>query len=283
MSQPRIKLPYDYFPKSKWANETIRELEAGADPNALLYGEITPLEIAVEEKNEAVVSALLNHGANPNVRIRKYETVLFEAIRNGLDSIVDMLLAHGAEVNIMNDAEISPLVQAIYKENPHIIQALLRAGADANSIGSRHSPLFLAQHMTNPDIVKLLLDAGADMHAPIYEGTTTTSFEIACNDARPYAYQGRTAAKKAEILALMRESARLNRRWSGAKREWITAAVQTARHLEPLYPPYDPVWTSASAHHDDSDYVPSGRDVPSKGPANMPPDGARRSRALRFV
>lgn len=84
----------------------------------------TPLEIAVNNRDEAMVQFLLNNRADPNIG-----NPLYNAVYRGDEVIVDLLLNHGAYVNKRNDDSNTPLHFAVSSEQVNVVRLLLKNGA----------------------------------------------------------------------------------------------------------------------------------------------------------
>lgn len=78
-------------------------LQRGADIEA--KSPDTPLQVAVLERGEACVAALLDAGANPNVRDKDDDTPLMTACKKSAPSVdlIKLLLEHGADANAHNE------------------------------------------------------------------------------------------------------------------------------------------------------------------------------------
>ena len=74
-------------------------IAAGADVNAANDNGVTPLALACENKNDALVERLVTAGANPNAATATGETVLMTAARVGSTAAVTALLDRGANPN----------------------------------------------------------------------------------------------------------------------------------------------------------------------------------------
>ena len=122
-------------------------LESGAKVDAKDSQGFTPLNKAIEERRDQVISVLIEHGANA-----AQQGVLTSAIRSNNDDVANLLLEHGANENVeeMNEAlfimvgRFSGGVQMMpggldeqdattSTENLERIKRLLTAGADPNS------------------------------------------------------------------------------------------------------------------------------------------------------
>ena len=76
-------------------------LESGAEVDAKDSQGFRPLNKAIEERRDQVISVLIEHGANT-----AQQGVLTSAIRSNNDDVANLLLEHGANENVeeMNEA-----------------------------------------------------------------------------------------------------------------------------------------------------------------------------------
>ena len=73
-------------------------LDAGARPNGFTRYKITPLTLAAQNGNAALVERLLVAGADPDTASEEGQTALMTAARNGSVAAVRALLKRGAQV-----------------------------------------------------------------------------------------------------------------------------------------------------------------------------------------
>lgn len=172
-------------------------IEAGADPAQPDRFGLTPLDLALDYKNENVVAALLHlnlksgalqaaagaamesatlrgqteiaklliQGGLPvNERTSGGTTYLGDAALKGRKELVRLLLNQGADVNASNPAGGTPLHDAALGGDPEVIQLLLDHGAriDAQDKESRATPLMVAASLGRSNAVGLLLRRGAN-------------------------------------------------------------------------------------------------------------------------
>ena len=76
-------------------------LNRGADPNAVDYGDITPLHIAAECGHLNITKILIKHGAkvNAETRISKF-TPLHKAVQQNWEDIIEILIQNGARTDV---------------------------------------------------------------------------------------------------------------------------------------------------------------------------------------
>jgi ankyrin repeat protein len=130
------------------------------------------LPAAIRQKDETLVSTLLDVGVNPNSPMgygRKLPLVL--AVELGNSNITKILLKAGADVNAPPaDGGGRTALQAAVKEaNIELVKILLDAEADVNAPPPNlhgSTALQAAAEEANIELVKILLKAGADVYAP---------------------------------------------------------------------------------------------------------------------
>ena len=115
----------------------VRELvEAGANVNAAIAGDGSPLIGAVRSGRIVITQYLLDQGADPNQPVPGDGTPLIVAAALGRRDHAALLISRGADVNLAVDGDENPLMNAA--ESGHI------------------------------EMVRLLVDNGADIHTRIY-------------------------------------------------------------------------------------------------------------------
>jgi uncharacterized protein len=148
-------------------------LGAGADPNAALHGDETPLMIAARTGRPGPVKSLLIRGAHVNAKERRGQTALMWASAEGNAEVVEILLAAGADFRSPLSSGYTPLFFAVREGRTNVVRILLKAGADVNEAmqlkksSSRSpargtTPLVLAVENGHFELAVSLLEAGAD-------------------------------------------------------------------------------------------------------------------------
>ena len=119
-------------------------LAAGAAGAANDLG-VTPLYLACENGNAALVRVLLAAGADARAALPSGETALMTAARTGSADAVAALVAHGAEVNARESLEgQTALMWAVAQRHAEVAAVLIDAGADVHA-RSRVRPVVIAK------------------------------------------------------------------------------------------------------------------------------------------
>ncbi|KTD69740.1 Ankyrin repeats (3 copies) [Legionella santicrucis] len=118
----------------------------------------TPLIIAVQNKDLAMVNYLLKHEACLETFDAHMKTALFWAAENGDEAIFDVLLKHGAQVNVASYPEENmPLMAALSNHDFGIAQIILSQKEEAITQNNRHGTTVLHLAADNPKILKAIL------------------------------------------------------------------------------------------------------------------------------
>lgn len=174
-------------------------LESGADPNLTDSHGNAALNLAVQRKDEAMVTLLRQGGAYDD---RAYATLsnddaLLRAARTGDERKVAEMAANGANINYINPNGITPLLAAAYEGQLAMVKKLIAQGAQVNFVPSglaqfamakSHAPLserglmeaaargdtalLAAGRQGQFDIVTYLLTQGAQANLPNRRGDT---------------------------------------------------------------------------------------------------------------
>ena len=147
-----------------------RLLDAGANADAALQGDGSPLIGAARRGHLRAVGLLLDRGANPNVAVHGDGSPLIMAAREGHIEVVELLLDRGARVDDMVPDDENALIQASGHGRLAVVQLLVARRANVNarawaSLGDREgewrTPLSMARRGGHDAVVRFLVAAGA--------------------------------------------------------------------------------------------------------------------------
>jgi ankyrin repeat protein len=156
-------------------------LKAGAVVKAANRLNATPLYLAAESGNDAIVGKLLEAGADPNqTALSEGETPLMFAARSGNVEAVRLLLDKGARIDAAEKLSgTTALLWAAEQNHPEVLKLLIARGAevDARTTGpeageSGITALMLATREGGLESMKVLLDAGAPINQQASNGNT---------------------------------------------------------------------------------------------------------------
>uniref|UniRef100_A0A4W3GUF9 Ankyrin repeat and SOCS box containing 3 n=1 Tax=Callorhinchus milii TaxID=7868 RepID=A0A4W3GUF9_CALMI len=139
-------------------------LKAGIDPNEVTKENTTPLFLAVEKGDLAVIRALLRHGARINgFHSSCLWSVVHQAAYQEHKEVLTFLLEKGADKEARDDYGITPLFLAAQYGKLESLRILLQHGSDDNCQAfDKATPLFIAAQEGHSECVELLLSNGAD-------------------------------------------------------------------------------------------------------------------------
>ena len=117
----------------------------------------------------AGVREMVEAGANANAVIEGDGSPLIGAARSGNILIAQYLLDHGANANQPVPGDGSPLIVAAQLGRLDQIALLIQRGADVNlAVEGDENPLMCAAEGGHLEVVKFLIDKGADIHTRIW-------------------------------------------------------------------------------------------------------------------
>jgi beta-lactamase regulating signal transducer with metallopeptidase domain len=129
----------------------------------------TELYEAANEGDYAGVRELVEGGANANAVIDGDGSPLIGAARSGKILITQYLLDHGADANQPVPGDGSPLIVASSFGRLDQVALLISRGADVNlAVPGDENPLMGAAEGGHLEVVKFLIDKGADIHTRIW-------------------------------------------------------------------------------------------------------------------
>jgi beta-lactamase regulating signal transducer with metallopeptidase domain len=147
-------------------------LQAGADVNAAIDGDGSPLIAAARRRRLEVVRHLLDRGADANMPVPGDGSPIIAAAKEGATAVVALLLDRGAEIDRMVPEDENALIQASERGRLEVVRLLIARGADVNARawaegarerpgGEWRTPLSMARRGGHADVVSALVAAGA--------------------------------------------------------------------------------------------------------------------------
>jgi beta-lactamase regulating signal transducer with metallopeptidase domain len=149
-------------------------IDAGANIDATVDGDGSPLIAAARANRLPVLVELLNRGADVNLAVLGDGNPLIAAAAAGAQEAVDLLLSRGAAIDLMVPGDENALIQAAAAGHFAIVKLLVDRGADVNarvwaerrtSDGERRgewrTPLSQARRGRHTAVEGFLLEAGA--------------------------------------------------------------------------------------------------------------------------
>jgi len=223
-------------------------LESGADPNQANDRDITPLQFAAEDGDNALVELLVEYGAT----IARGERSLWDAVMQADIATASLLLNAGADPDETDSNNMTPLCYAAALDDREMCALLLDRGADINfrtpgeresalscavrsgdavtvsflldrgaSLNERDShlraPLHIAADRGEPEILKVLLEAGADPNARTEYGSTPLHSAVG--------YRGEVKPGRLECIGLLIDAGALLEQGSGS---WGSTPLERA-------------------------------------------------------
>lgn len=122
----------------------------------------TPLFMAAEAGDEAMVGLLIEFGADIDARDEADNTPLIIAAWKCHAGVVRVLAAAGAGLELVDDEDATALTLAAHHDQPEVIEALIQAGANLEHEAGGLTALEIASKEGNAGVVESLLEAGAD-------------------------------------------------------------------------------------------------------------------------
>lgn len=147
-----------------------RLLDAGANVDAVIPGDGSPLIGAARAGRLDAVRLLLDHGADPDMGVPGDGTALIVAAGEGDVDLVMLLLDRGASLDLVVPGDENALIRASGNGRLDVVRRLVSRGADVNArvwaptapeAGEWRTPLGMARRNGHTEVVELLLAAGA--------------------------------------------------------------------------------------------------------------------------
>jgi hypothetical protein len=164
-------------------DEVKNLIARGAEVNAKeKYRGITPLFIAVENGDKAIVETLIRFGADVNARDSEGRTPLMLLDDDAEDGLVELLVRNGANLDLTDNEGNTALILAADGRESKTVKALIAAGARVNIQNKEgETALMEAADGDQLEMVRALLLAGADVNLKNDEGET--AWDLAGSDA----------------------------------------------------------------------------------------------------
>jgi beta-lactamase regulating signal transducer with metallopeptidase domain len=145
-------------------------LDAGADANARVLGDGSPLIAAARRGDLTLAQLLVEHGADANMGVPGDGNPLIAAAADGRAEMVAFLLDRGAEIDRVVEGDENPLITASGEGHLDVVRLLIARGADVNarvladtypSGQEWRTPLSMARRGRHDAVVAALVAAGA--------------------------------------------------------------------------------------------------------------------------
>jgi len=127
---------------------------------------LSPLITAINNNDEIFVKLLIQCGADVNMDGGRYfdNIPLAFAVKNNNENLSMYLVQCGADVNKCRQFDDTPLIYAIQNENENLIRFLVDSGANIDKEGKDGDPLKNAIKKNNEHIVSFLVEHGAEIN-----------------------------------------------------------------------------------------------------------------------
>jgi len=145
----------------------VKSLLQKSDVNSTQGDGMTALHWAAYREDLEIASALVQAGANVNVANRlNAVTPLLIASNTGNAAILDLLLKAGADANLANSHGTTPLMLAAASGKAEAVKTLLDHGANVNAreLSRRQTALMFAAALNRDAVVRLLASRGAELN-----------------------------------------------------------------------------------------------------------------------
>jgi ankyrin repeat protein len=144
-------------------------LRAGANVNAAIIGDGTPLMAAAREGHLQAVRLLLDRGADPNIPVSGDGNALIVAASDGHVDVVQLLLDRGADPNAAVLGDGNALIMAAREGYANVVTLLLDRGANIDQIvPGDENALIGASAEGHLNVVRLLVSRRADVNARVW-------------------------------------------------------------------------------------------------------------------
>jgi ankyrin repeat protein len=146
-----------------YTSEIHRLIKRGADPNASMRDQVTPLMFAVVNNKLDAVNTLLSYNVDVNIMTVFSETPLIAAVKNGNLDIAEALIRDSANINLPDKHGATPLYYASIYGNFSMTDLLLYYDAETyKKTADGTTPLMAAVWAEQRDVADLLIQNGAN-------------------------------------------------------------------------------------------------------------------------
>lgn len=126
------------------------------------YG-VTPLSLACQNGNPAMVDLFLGSGADANLALPGNETPLHTASRTGRLEVVKKLVKAGAKINAREHHQQTPIMWAAAEGHADVVRFLLDQKAEFQEpLATGFTPLLFAVRQGHQKVARVLIEKGAD-------------------------------------------------------------------------------------------------------------------------
>jgi beta-lactamase regulating signal transducer with metallopeptidase domain len=146
-----------------------RLLSSGANVNAKLSGDGSPLIAAARNGHDKTVTLLLDRGADCNMAVPGDGSPLIMAAENGHLSTARLLLDRGADIHMPVPGDGNPLIMAARGGSVEVVEFLLNRGANIEQVvPGDENALIEASASGHLGVVKLLVNRGANVNSRVW-------------------------------------------------------------------------------------------------------------------
>jgi beta-lactamase regulating signal transducer with metallopeptidase domain/ankyrin repeat protein len=147
----------------------IQMLAAGANVNAAINGDGSPLIAAARKGHMEMARLLLDRGANPDLGVKGDGSPLIAAAGRGHMEMAQLLLDRGANPNTGIEGDGSPLIAASGGGQLAMMEFLLARGAELELVvRGDENPLIKACETGKLASARFLVQRGADVNARVF-------------------------------------------------------------------------------------------------------------------
>ena len=131
---------------------------AGCDIDAITERRMTPVQMALLNRQEPTALFLIKRGANVTIPNDNGRTPLHTAVVSGIGrATVEAILTRGVDVNPLDNAGVTPLHMAVQTEQGDIAALLVEKGANVEAkTRDGLTPMDLARRNAKGDIMEML-------------------------------------------------------------------------------------------------------------------------------